>query len=1384
MNRYQNANLLGMIGRGSSGGQARADGSSLEAGVHLRWQIDPALGFPKGGFDIYRRGENNGHYWRCGAFREADVVGVAWMPDDLKQPGPVVTLTFTGEAHIGPGCTAGMTNAAVFAGERDVRLSFGKPVRVVRVTFHSSTPAAPNVEAYAMADAQPVLTARGRAARAGAQWEITLFADRIDYVVLRGTDMVVCGMCFILLDEGRDLFWPQVPLNGGTPIYLPITHPVWGSPHPHAPNDQAEAEARLPSGLPADKRTKYADGFRNDLHQILYDVVGTDPQRLYSLKHTDDRSAATLAWPGTTLLHMLALDPNLARVLGLYWHDVPPQRDAFFDYRVIAHYGNVLFPGRRVRFDELEVGKRYGTTLEHQGITIASPNPIDAVTTTWAGSPHTGLRFGRDIPAGPIAIALPQPTGPSAIRSITLYLVSDKAVTAAAYLGPKHLGSQIKTAGEITFQFDEQDGITQILLLPVGTVDLVSIVTRDEIGVVGDLVYDVFHVRVNSPWTRSRATLDPPTVVSAPTTLTEGQLVRGQSRVDLRWDRNEAGAEYLNADAPIFYLIQRTDLASDGTTVLRKSILNADAPTLVSKRTLGNPAAAMYSDGGVADGIYGYAARGIDLFGVLGDWGPGQRVDVRDRRSPPPPQAVEAQYIDPADPWLTDADKAWSLANGAGVKLRWQWPGVFALQAPDVAAPAGEFRAYFTSGALNRLDGQVTAVATSVPTSTVTTNINWTGAANALTGQSIRINQHFFKVRGHTTGANFRITVVNLSGPDVVPTPGPFSLSISADHAAWRDYRRAINWQRRIAVAPVVNAPRVTSQVRRVTAFDPAAAGAIVARPGATRTVTLANGLNDANGTLLPGVLVSDGVVYQAFGHTLGSILKVHIVPTAAPAANTTIVEPVVGAGCTYYPGRQYELRVAGLALPIAAGEGGAIANVAMSSSDGGNESSLSTAVCVRAIRRTLPSAIANVPNAPADPIFAAPANYYGQARYTLTWPPVSDVAGYAVYRCSGAALFDQDRLLRQSRKGAYATGSVFADDPGFAAWLAAFDPNLTEAAMVNQSANHLDAWRAWAGRFYPTRTDLQVQALASLAGSEGAFRRITPDVIATPSHADTFDGRGQGVYLYRVRTVDAAGNLSSWNNARAFPPVHIFDVTPPATPVVTGVFGGERHVVLMWRSNRESDLLEYRVWRDTDAARLADARRVVPAATVLPSGESTTTFVDEDLDGLQDYYYKVAAVDRGGNVSATTALLAARVADSRPPDPPVWEQSAWVRFDASSQTVLAYDDPTAQALPPAVALTCLASEPMSEATFERRSQYERVWRPLATLTTPVDPTHPNADGARRYQYVDITASTRLTHSYRVRLKDRAGKINTRAFNEASVPPPAGAASEVAWQTI
>ena len=172
MERYQNGDLLGMIGRGTPGGLRRVDGSSIEPGVHLRWQLDPELGFPAGGFDVYRRNENNGHYWRCGSFIEVDVVGVAWYPHNTDHFRPGLTLTFTGRGHLVPGCTPGATDAASFPGDRVVRLNFGQPVRVVRIVFHPDTPSDPIAEAYCASPDGPVQVARrrSRGALAIAAW--------------------------------------------------------------------------------------------------------------------------------------------------------------------------------------------------------------------------------------------------------------------------------------------------------------------------------------------------------------------------------------------------------------------------------------------------------------------------------------------------------------------------------------------------------------------------------------------------------------------------------------------------------------------------------------------------------------------------------------------------------------------------------------------------------------------------------------------------------------------------------------------------------------------------------------------------------------------------------------------------------------------------------------------------------------------------------------------------------------------------------------------------------------------------------------------------------------------------------------------------------------
>ena len=47
--------LLGLQGAAAAGGEPTFDGQAMPPGVHLRWSFAPELGFPPGGFWLYRR---------------------------------------------------------------------------------------------------------------------------------------------------------------------------------------------------------------------------------------------------------------------------------------------------------------------------------------------------------------------------------------------------------------------------------------------------------------------------------------------------------------------------------------------------------------------------------------------------------------------------------------------------------------------------------------------------------------------------------------------------------------------------------------------------------------------------------------------------------------------------------------------------------------------------------------------------------------------------------------------------------------------------------------------------------------------------------------------------------------------------------------------------------------------------------------------------------------------------------------------------------------------------------------------------------------------------------------------------------------------------------
>ena len=114
---------------------------------------------------------------------------------------------------------------------------------------------------------------------------------------------------------------------------------------------------------------------------------------------------------------------------------------------------------------------------------------------------------------------------------------------------------------------------------------------------------------------------------------------------------------------------------------------------------------------------------------------------------------------------------------------------------------------------------------------------------------------------------------------------------------------------------------------------------------------------------------------------------------------------------------------------------------------------------------------------------------------------------------------------------------------------------------------------------------------------------------------------QAQAVLIESTLT-DERGNQSRWVDALG---LVTLDTQAPATPTGLTAVGRDAALVLGWQANAESDLVGYQLHRSDSRLTGYQMRNQV---------EETTTR-DTELINFQPYYYKVAAIDRAGNVSS-----------------------------------------------------------------------------------------------------------------------------------------------------
>jgi len=282
------------------------------------------------------------------------------------------------------------------------------------------------------------------------------------------------------------------------------------------------------------------------------------------------------------------------------------------------------------------------------------------------------------------------------------------------------------------------------------------------------------------------------------------------------------------------------------------------------------------------------------------------------------------------------------------------------------------------------------------------------------------------------------------------------------------------------------------------------------------------------------------------------------------------------------------------------------------------------------------PTADVTAPAAPTGLVATA-----GDGSVALGWTgnSESDLAGYRVYRASGASW----ELIASVTTNAH-TDTGLANGTAYSYRVTAYDVSGNESpASTAATATPRDLTAPAAPASLPATggdgrvvLDWADNTESDLAGyrvyrAEGAGWTLLASVTVS---GYTDSGLANGTtYSYRVTAYDSAGNPSAPATASATPR----DAVAPAAPAGLTATGAQGSVVLDWADNGESDLAGYRVYRGS-----ADGTWSL-IATVATSAHTDTT-----VDAGTAYTYRVTASDTSGNESAPSAT-----ASATPTNPP-----------------------------------------------------------------------------------------------------------------------------------
>jgi len=766
-------------------------------GVHLRWAFHPTLGFPRGGFDLYRRPHVEAMPMLC-----ADV-DLAHMTGRFKSPLRIgeVVLASDEDIAIAGGLSLDIGRAVDLRGKQPVSIWLGEVCRRVQVEVVDLSDASRRDPGSIVATAFDgvVAVASARSDRASDLQKLDLIADRIDRVVLGGAQGLdggpmnggltrvycapmgddVCSFLNVDPTAGRvQLNQACRPAEGGVTcepksIFLPLYDKDYPGQLPSMSAEWPEARRRTPvagwpsPGTPAGEVPQDFTDLRDTLAQLVHPPdphtlipAASDPPVPLCPPDSEPAARPDGFYDPLGLVLLASIDPDIARVVGLYWIDgqyfVDQQRqipdlakiNTRYDYLVVGHYPPTAAGAAACDGWEADaLGSAITGPTPHGPLIYSPPDAtsLDVVSVAVPGLDATralALRRTSGVNQGPLTIRLPRPC-----RAVELYVgvANGTSATARAFSNGVEVDTQTWRPPGAGCPTDPCPGI---LLLAAEAIDELELDVALAVGFgAGTLllaktcIYIDYLPGGDIGWIVHDVDLDGTPPLPAPGYLNGAPLPaasqwrvgpnqecifqHGQMAAGLRWGRGITEGGLVPRGAVVYDLWRQT--LGNGASAASINPLSWGSPAetniIVALR---DEACDAYApppgwpperqdyldaprDPDPPAHWFAYRVLGRDIFGRESGFTVSAPIDLADTVPPPPPVAVHARYLDPDDPHLTEKEHGWTHpASGPQHQLyvEWHWPDNLKEQAPDTT----EFRIYFHPGRLNAVVGAVTDV--------------------------------------------------------------------------------------------------------------------------------------------------------------------------------------------------------------------------------------------------------------------------------------------------------------------------------------------------------------------------------------------------------------------------------------------------------------------------------------------------------------------------------------------------------------------------------------------------------------------------------------------------------------------------------------------------